>query len=156
MTVAFTWRRREYTGLAIIGLAVGIWAQLPIAYHLFFIMQIAQEKNLLLFIGACFGASVILAALNAFLSESLPRRTEKEDLTKKIGRRNVLDASLVIIISYTGGYLIPLFLGSVILPDFNEFIQELVFLIGIGSGLLAASIISYIIAAYRSSPPRST
>lgn len=151
MSIAFTWRRKEYTGLALIGLAVAICAQLPILYHVYFILQIAQENNLLLLIGTFSGSSIVLAALSTFLSEALPRQTGKEALTKEINRRNVIDASIMVIISYIAGYLVPLFIGSVGLPDFSEFIQELVFLIGIGLGLLTASVVTLISASYRSS-----
>ncbi|MFX0061482.1 MAG: hypothetical protein ACFFC7_04790 [Candidatus Hermodarchaeota archaeon] len=151
MAIAFSWRRKEYAGLALISLAIGICAQLPILYHVFFIIQIAQEKNLLLLAGGCIGSSLILAALSAFLSESLPEMSGKDALTKEITRRNILDASLVVIFSYAVGYLIPMFIGYVAIPDFDTFIPELVFLIALGIGLLTAGITSYLVAVYRSS-----
>lgn len=149
MAIAFSWRRKEYAGLALISLAIGICAQLPILYHVFFIIQIAQEKNLLLLAGGCIGSSLILAALSAFLSEFLPEG--KDALTKELTRRNILDASLVVVFSYAAGYLIPMFVGYVAIPDFDTFINELVFLIALGIGLLAAGLTSYLVAVLRSS-----
>ncbi|MFX1250606.1 MAG: hypothetical protein ACFFCZ_03240 [Promethearchaeota archaeon] len=151
MAIAFSWRRREYAGLALISLGIGICAQLPILYHVFFILQIAQEKNLLLLVGGCIGASLILAALSAYLSEFLPDTSGKDALTKELSRRNILDASLIVIFSYAAGYFVPMFVGYVAIPDFDTFIHELVFLIALGIGLLTAGLVSYLVAVYRSS-----
>jgi len=97
------------------------------------------------------GASLILAALSAFLSEFLPDISGQDALTKELTRRNILDASLVVIFSYAAGYLIPMFVGYAAIPGFDTFIHELVFLLALGIGLLTAGITSYLVAVYRSS-----
>ena len=131
---------RDWFGLGILGFGIGIAIQIIPLYHGLSVLGINRLEFLPLLICLLLGTGLIIAAILGAALDQWPTSSRPQLL-------DLLDITSVVFIIFVASYLITVSIFPIFqfLPDFREFPNPMVFVVGQGGALVLISLTFFVI-----------